>query len=534
MTSDPTAPRRYLIVPMHPTPNGRMHIGHAAGAYLRGDVIARHLRRAGHEVSVISGTDAYENWIQLAALEADHTPAETCWRFHALIGEDLRSLGVQLDQWISPLDELHTEGYRQTHEQLLRELAARGAAVQVPDPTPRSKDTGRHVIGVWLQGVCPQCRTPGGGNACEECGYHYQPADILEPRSRLDEGPLVWEDFKSWYLTPSSVEDLVEAVGAADVAEDFAAVATAYLRQAKGRVRLSQPGDWGIPSELAGPEGVLSNPYYGFSLYCGEVHRRLHNDTHNAFDRESDVITVGLFGIDNAVGGVAASNAIALAHGGLKPFDHMVTNHFLNFEGEKVSTSRRHGIWLGELLARTSATSDELRYHLSHTALERAAGNFTAESFIESVNQVRAKLGSLGTGLTDLTGPPDAVRLEQAVAAVQEQGRHLDPGASVSLPAAVAVLDAWLAAWPADDDPGWLTGLALLAEPFMPDFAQRLWTDLGLPGRPHLGAVAAYASPALSAVPARSTRPAAHGRAAGPSPLTADEIAGVSHHRSQS
>ncbi|MFJ6607710.1 class I tRNA ligase family protein [Streptomyces lydicus] len=520
MTPETPEPQRYLLVPMHPTPNGRLHIGHAAGAYLRADVLARHLRREGHQVSVMSGSDAYENWILLDALDAGRSPAETCWRFHALIGDDLRSLGVELDDWISPLADDHAEPYRRTHEELLERLAAAGTAVKVPDPTPRSRDTGRHVIGVWLKGTCPQCHTPGGGNACEECGYHYQPSEILEPYSRLDEGPLDWEDFDSWYLSPPSVEDVVDAVRASDVASDFADIAVTYLRQTKGAVRLSQPGSWGIPSELAGPEGVLSNPYFGFSLYCGEVYRQRHGTEHNAFHRDSGVITVGLFGIDNAVGGVAASQALAHAHGELKAFDHMVTNYFLDFEGEKCSTSRKHGIWLNELLSRTSATADELRYHLSHVDLTTGSDNFAVAAFVDSVNHVRERLAAAAHQAQEAGGgalpAEDAARI---AAAVHEQGAQLRPGAAVSLPAAVRVLDEWLTRPPVTGA-AWATGVALLAEPFMPEAAQRLWTALGRPGRPRLAGLDRASGPAVPAAPVP------------PQTFTADEIAPVCHVRS--
>ncbi|GFE26842.1 class I tRNA ligase family protein [Streptomyces nigrescens] len=524
MTSETQAPQRYLIVPMHPTPNGRLHIGHAAGAYLRADVLARHLRREGHQVSMMSGSDAYENWILLDALDADRTPAETCWRFHALIGDDLRSLGVELDEWISPLDDDHAEPYQRVHEELLKRLADAGTARKVPDPTPRSRDTGRHVIGVWLKGTCPQCHTPGGGNACEACGYHYQPAEILEPHSRLDEGPLEWEDFDSWYLSPPSVEDVIDAVHASDVAADFADIAATYLRQTKGAVRLSQPGDWGIPSELAGPEGVLSNPYFGFSLYCGEVYRRRHGTEVNAFHRDSGVITVGLFGIDNAIGGVAASHAIAASHGELKAFDHMVTNYFLDFEGEKCSTSRKHGIWLHELLSRTSATADELRYHLSHVDLTSGSDNFAIAAFVDSVNRVRTQFAAAEALACDTDGVLTAQDTERIVRAVHQQGESLRPGAAVSLPAAVRVLDDWLAASPADGGgTAWLTGLALLAEPFMPVVAQRLWTALGRAGRPRLADLGRENGRRT----ATATAPAEPEKT-----FTANEIAPVCHLRS--
>ena len=123
----------------------------------------------------------------LESVQAGRSPAETCWRYHHLIGEDLRTLGVVLDEWISPLDEVHAQPYRELHEDLVCTLAERGTAQKATNPTPRSSGSGRYVIGVWLLGVCPQCHSPSCGNACEECGYHYQPSEILQPQSRLDD-----------------------------------------------------------------------------------------------------------------------------------------------------------------------------------------------------------------------------------------------------------------------------------------------------------------------------------------------------------
>jgi hypothetical protein len=68
-------PKSVLIVPMQPTPNGRLHVGHGAGPYLRADVLARALRVAGHQVAVISGSDAFENWVIADALSSGRTPA---------------------------------------------------------------------------------------------------------------------------------------------------------------------------------------------------------------------------------------------------------------------------------------------------------------------------------------------------------------------------------------------------------------------------------------------------------------------------
>ncbi|WP_428992044.1 class I tRNA ligase family protein [Bathymodiolus heckerae thiotrophic gill symbiont] len=48
-----------------PTPNGRFHIGHISGPYLKTDILARNLKFLGHDVKVMSGVDTYEAHVSL-------------------------------------------------------------------------------------------------------------------------------------------------------------------------------------------------------------------------------------------------------------------------------------------------------------------------------------------------------------------------------------------------------------------------------------------------------------------------------------
>lgn len=114
----------------------------------------------------MSGSDAYENWILLDALDADRTPAETCWRFHALIGDDLRSLGVELDEWISPLDDDHAGPYQRVHEELLKRLA---------DSRHRQEGAGPHAPLTRHRPPCHRCVAEG----------HLPPVPYARRRQRL-------------------------------------------------------------------------------------------------------------------------------------------------------------------------------------------------------------------------------------------------------------------------------------------------------------------------------------------------------------
>lgn len=483
--------RKFLVLPMQPTPNGRLHIGHCAGPYLRADAYARHLRRAGHDIQVICGSDVYENWILLDALRTGRTAEEICRSYHELIGADLRNMTVGIDAWINPLDHAHSTPYRLTHERLIKDLAAQGQAQVRSDRIPFSANTGRCVMGVWLLGRCPNCGDGVGGNCCETCGFHFQPSEVREPRSRLDEGPLRWSIQRSWFLTPTEPARIATSIAGCDLRRPLATVAARYMEQTSGLIRLSQPGSWGIESELAGSGAVLSNTFYGFSLYCGKVYAQRSGGL-NPFALHSDVTTVAFFGVDNAIAGIVGPHALAVSDDKLKPFDHVVVNEFLHLEGTKCSTSRNHAIWLSELLESNAVAADELRYYMAQQPLERRPADFTVASFVDAVNDLRRwHTDVLAPALNRASADVDGEVLQRLRRVLKRQTAALEPS-SMSLPDAVSALDEWKASAPPEGSDGaavssWLQGLALLAEPIMPTLAGELWRALGLPGRPAVG-----------------------------------------------
>src|SRR5262245_48387840 len=102
---------RYLFVPEMPTPNGRLHLGHMSGPYLRPDVLSRHLRMRGAEAYVVSGSDVYESHVELKAAQTGTTVEAVCNQFHDLIRAELDALGVEVDLYVNPLDAPLNPGY---------------------------------------------------------------------------------------------------------------------------------------------------------------------------------------------------------------------------------------------------------------------------------------------------------------------------------------------------------------------------------------------------------------------------------------
>src|SRR5690606_14697042 len=80
-----------------PYANGPRHIGHVAGFGVPSDVFSRHLRMAGHDVLMVSGTDEHVTPILVQADKEGVTPQELADRYNRVIVEDLHQLGLSYD-----------------------------------------------------------------------------------------------------------------------------------------------------------------------------------------------------------------------------------------------------------------------------------------------------------------------------------------------------------------------------------------------------------------------------------------------------
>jgi len=68
--------KKVLVTSALPYANGKVHLGHLAGAYLPADIFVRHLRLKGCDVKFICGSDEHGVPITLQALKRKTTPQQ--------------------------------------------------------------------------------------------------------------------------------------------------------------------------------------------------------------------------------------------------------------------------------------------------------------------------------------------------------------------------------------------------------------------------------------------------------------------------
>lgn len=103
--------KKYLLVPVMPTPNGGLHLGHLSGPYLKMDVLARAQRRNENEVAVFFGSDAYESYMNLKSWQTGEDVDGLCNEYHERMLHDLDALKIEYDAFINPLDTSYNKDF---------------------------------------------------------------------------------------------------------------------------------------------------------------------------------------------------------------------------------------------------------------------------------------------------------------------------------------------------------------------------------------------------------------------------------------
>ena len=101
--------KRTLITTALPYANGPVHIGHLAGVYVPADIYARYLRLCGKDVVMIGGSDEHGVPITIKAKNEGVTPQDIVDRYHNIIKDSFKGLGISFDIYSRTTSAMHKE-----------------------------------------------------------------------------------------------------------------------------------------------------------------------------------------------------------------------------------------------------------------------------------------------------------------------------------------------------------------------------------------------------------------------------------------
>ena len=436
-------PAAVLSAVAWPYANGPRHIGHVAGFGVPSDVFSRWARMAGHDVLMVSGTDEHGTPILVQAEREGVSPQQLADRNNRLIVEDLAALGLSYDLFTRTT----TRNHHAVVQELFTTVHANGYLVERTTMGAVSPSTGRTLPDRYIEGTCPICGYGSArGDQCDNCGNQLDPADLVEPRSRIDgEVPVFVESQHLFLDLPALAAAMGEWLAGREAAGTWRPNVLRFSKNLLDDVRpraMTRDIDWGIPVPLEGWRDLPTKRLYvwfdavvGYLSASVEWARRTGDpeawrrwwapgpdgvQPRSCYFMGKDNITfhsqiwpaelLAYDGRGERGGAPGRFGALALP-------SEVVASEFLTMEGAQFSSSRGVVILVRDVLARYQP--DALRYFIAVAGPENQDTDFTWEQFRRRTND---ELVSTWGNLVNRT----ASMIAKNVGSVPEAGRLTD------------------------------------------------------------------------------------------------------------
>ena len=393
-----TQPKRYLITAALPYANGYKHIGHLAGAYLPADIYVRYLKAQQRDVVFVCGSDEHGTAIPIQASKEGTTAQAIIDKYHPLMEQNFKDLGIQFDIYHRTSDPLH----HATAREFFTKLNDAGHLSTQTTEQYFDEKAQTFLADRYIKGTCPNCQYPAAfGDQCEKCGKSLSPEELINPVSTLSGEPPIKKTTQHWYLPLNRHEDFLRKWILQEHANDWRATVVGQCKSwIDGGLQpraVTRDLDWGValPENVEGGAGKVL--YVWFDAPIGYISATKQWSLNTGKDwrpywEDKDTRLIHFIGKDNIVFHCIIFPVMLQLHSNILP-DNVPANEFLNLEGDKMSTSRNWKLDMQDYIddfikapGGTESMADVLRYYLTQIAPETKDSEFTWKGFQDANN----------------------------------------------------------------------------------------------------------------------------------------------------
>jgi methionyl-tRNA synthetase len=391
---------KILVASAWPYANGSLHIGHLAGL-LPADPIARYYRAKGHDVYFVSGSDCYGTPVAIRAKQENKTPEEISDFYHGEFCECFAKLGFSYDRYGKTSSDEHIEFVREFHKKMYEsEYVYEKEAPQAFCENCAVALADRFVIG-----KCPACAKDARGDQCEACGQVLEPENLVEPLCSVCGRTPIFRLTKHLFIAISKFENELsrfvnsreknnfvnnENPRAVEWRKNALAFSRKYISEGLRDRAVTRDLDWGINVPKSGYEDkriyIWAENVLGYLSMSKTVAEQRGENITELWDKNNENSRhYYVHGKDNIPFHTIILPSLLLANGGNWKFpDHIISSEYLTIEGQKVSTSRNHAIWLKDIINKYHP--DSVRYFILAHGPEKRDADFTWREFVNCHN----------------------------------------------------------------------------------------------------------------------------------------------------
>ncbi|RCH55716.1 methionine--tRNA ligase [Mucilaginibacter hurinus] len=386
--------KRYTITSALPYANGPLHIGHLAGAYLPADIFVRYLRLKKKDVVYICGSDEHGAAITIKAKKEGTTPQSIIDKYHQQIKASFEEFGIGFDIYHRTSSAIHHD----LSKEFFLNLYEKGEFEEKFSEQYFDVEYHQFLADRYITGTCPNCHNENAyGDQCEKCGTSLNPTDLINPVSTLSGKTPVLKPTKHWYLPLDKYQPWLEQWIDTKEGEwkvNVFGQCKSWLKTGLQPRSMTRDLDWGIDVPLEEAQGKKLYVWLDAPIGYISATKQWAIDKGKDWqvywkkqpDTADDSCLIHFIGKDNIVFHCITFPSVLHAHGEyVLPFN-VPANEFLNLEGDKLSTSRNHAVWLHEYLQEFPGKQDELRYVLTSILPETSDSEFTWKDYQARVN----------------------------------------------------------------------------------------------------------------------------------------------------
>lgn len=352
-----------FIIPMPPTPDARLHLGHAAGPYVSADLTARAMRLSGKACHFLSGIDSYENWVSSASIAQLETTRDANQ-------EDLAAIGVVFDAFKCPSSPAENAAYERALSAVYSQLKAADALRVRRESILYDTKSGTDGFGVEVGGICPNCKAAVQGNACISCFGYWQPWQLEKLHLTRPDAEAKYKQVENTFV---SLVDMCDAeLAAVSLTDEAQRIFRQWQEGSEAVLRMTYQSDYGV-RDSDDAKRVLRNTFFQYCVYLIQ--------SVEAFPCLKPHEIHAFMGLDNFI--PSAGGALELAkHVAGARFVRFTLNHMLHYNGSKFSKSKHHGPTIRAMRDKlTPSELGALRVYLASLDLEAGTGNFEDKAF---------------------------------------------------------------------------------------------------------------------------------------------------------
>lgn len=392
-----------LVAVAWPYANGPRHIGHVAGFGVPSDVFARYQRMRGANVLMVSGTDEHGTPLLVQADKEGITVKELADRYNRQIVEDLAGLGLTYDLFTRTT----TRNHYAVVQKLFKGLYENGYMIKETTQGAISPSTGRTLPDRYIEGTCPICGADGArGDQCDDCGNQLDPADLINPVSKINgETPEFVETEHFLLDLPSIADALAQWLKTReDWRPNVLKFSLNLLEDLRPRA-MTRDIDWGVPVPVEGWEDKPSKKLYvwfdavvGYLSASIEWAQRSGNpEAWREWWNNPESRSYYFMGKDNITfhsqiwpaellgyQGKGAKGGSVHDLGELELPTEVVSSEYLTMSGSKFSSSKGVVIYVKDFLKEFGP--DPLRYFIAVAGPENNDTDFTWDEFVRRIN----------------------------------------------------------------------------------------------------------------------------------------------------